>query len=196
MSRNLDAIDQRILKELESDGRVSIVELSSRVNLTNTPCSERVKRLEREGYINGYQARLNMEMLGLGHLTVVQVTLAATGGDNSLDAFNSAVRNIPEVESCLMLAGQYDYLLTIRTRDMKQFRDDNIVRGHGDGHLVPLKFEAPPASAKSRRKRNMASRFASLLTTTNAIIRACNCWYPFHSKLPKFANIVVQAQSR
>lgn len=123
MSRNLDAIDQRILKELESDGRVSIVELSSRVNLTNTPCSERVKRLEREGYINGYQARLNMEMLGLGHLTVVQVTLAATGGDNSLDAFNSAVRNIPEVESCLMLAGQYDYLLTIRTRDMKQFRD-------------------------------------------------------------------------
>ncbi|MEM1076810.1 MAG: Lrp/AsnC ligand binding domain-containing protein [Pseudomonadota bacterium] len=123
MSRNLDAIDQRILKELESDGRLSIVELSARVNLTNTPCSERVKRLEREGYIDGYRAHLNMEMLGFGHLTVVQVTLAATGGDNSLDAFNSAVRNIPEVESCLMLAGQYDYLLTIRTRDMKQFRD-------------------------------------------------------------------------
>jgi Lrp/AsnC family leucine-responsive transcriptional regulator len=123
MSRDLDAIDHRILKELESDGRLSIVELSARINLTNTPCSERVKRLEREGYISGYSARINMDKLGFGHLTVVHVTLAATGGENSLDAFNTAVRNIPEVESCLMLAGQYDYLLTIRTRDMKQFRD-------------------------------------------------------------------------
>ena len=123
MSRVLDVVDQRILKELESDGRLSIVELSARVNLTNTPCSERVKRLEREGYISGYRAQLNKEKLGFGHLTVVQVTLAATGGDNSLDAFNKAVHSIPEVESCLMLAGQYDYLLTIRTRDMKQFRD-------------------------------------------------------------------------
>ena len=121
--RNLDAIDQQILKELESDGRLSIVELSARVNLTNTPCSERVKRLEREGYISGYSARLDMDKLGFGHLTIVQVTLAATGGENSLDAFNRAVRTIPEVESCLMLAGQYDYLLTIRTRDMKQFRE-------------------------------------------------------------------------
>ena len=123
MYRDLDAIDRRILAELESDGRLSIVELSARVNLTNTPCSERVKRLERQGYISGYSARLNKEMLGFGHITVVQVTLTATGGDNSLDAFNKAVRNIPEVESCLMLAGQYDYLLTVRTRDMKQFRD-------------------------------------------------------------------------
>ena len=123
MSRNLDAIDHRILDELESDGRLSIVELSARINLTNTPCSERVKRLEREGYISGYSARIDRAKLGYGHLTVVQVTLAATGGENALDAFNRAVRNIPEVESCLMLAGQYDYLLTIRTRDMKQFRE-------------------------------------------------------------------------
>ncbi len=122
MSRELDRIDQRILEELESDGRLSIVELAIRVNLTNTPCSERIKRLERSGYISGYRAILNMEQLGLGHLTVVQVSLAATAGDNSLDAFNEAVHIVPEIESCLMVAGSFDYLLTIRTRDISHFR--------------------------------------------------------------------------
>ena len=66
---------------------------------------------------------LNMDKLGRGHLTVVQVSLAATGGDNSLDTFSRAVAAIPEVESCLMLAGSFDYLLTVRTRDMREFRD-------------------------------------------------------------------------
>ncbi len=122
MSRELDKIDKRILEELETDGRLSIVELAARVNLTNTPCSERVRRLERSGYISGYRATLNMEKLGLGHLTIVQVSLAATAGDNSLDAFNAAVRKVPEVESCLMVAGSFDYLLTIRTRDIAHFR--------------------------------------------------------------------------
>jgi Lrp/AsnC family leucine-responsive transcriptional regulator len=123
MNRKIDSIDSKILSELESDGRVSIVELAQRVNLTHTPCSERVKRLERSGVITGYRATLDMEKLGLGHLTLVQVSLSATGGENSLDAFNAAVRAIPEVESCLMTAGSFDYLLTIRTRDMRHFRD-------------------------------------------------------------------------
>jgi len=123
MSRDLDNIDQRILEELEANGRLSIVELAARVNLTNTPCSERVKRLERSGYILGYRASLNMTKLGLGHLTVVQVALAATAADNSLDAFNEAVSQVPEVETCLMLAGSFDYLLTIRTRDIAHFRE-------------------------------------------------------------------------
>ena len=122
MSRELDKIDQTILKELESDGRLSIVELATRVNLTNTPCSERVKRLERAGYISGYRAILNMGKLGLGHLTVVQVSLAATAGNNSLDVFSEAVRKVPEIESCLMVAGSFDYLLTVRTRDIAHFR--------------------------------------------------------------------------
>jgi Lrp/AsnC family leucine-responsive transcriptional regulator len=122
MAGELDRIDQKILKELEANGRLSIVDLATRVNLTNTPCSERVKRLERSGYISGYRAVLNMEQLGLGHLTVVQVSLAATAGDNSLDAFNRVVKDIPEVESCLMVAGSFDYLLTVRTRDIAHFR--------------------------------------------------------------------------
>jgi Lrp/AsnC family leucine-responsive transcriptional regulator len=122
MSGELDKIDQRILRELEGNGRLSIVELAARVNLTNTPCSERVKRLEHSGYISGYRAVLDMEKLGLGHLTIVQVSLAATAANNSLDAFNRVVRDIPEVESCLMVAGSFDYLLTVRTRDIAHFR--------------------------------------------------------------------------
>ena len=122
MSRKLDKIDERILRELETDGRLSIVELAARVNLTNTPCSERVKRLERAGYISGYRAVLNMDQLGFGHLTVVQVSLAATAAENSLDAFNAEVLKVPEIESCLMVAGSFDYLLTIRTRDIAHFR--------------------------------------------------------------------------
>lgn len=123
MSREIDTIDIKILQELESDGRLSIVDLAQRVNLTNTPCSERVKRLERTGYITGYRATLDLDKMGLSHLTVVQVSLTATGGDNSLDAFNKAVRAIPEVERCLMLAGAFDYLLTVRTKDMRHFRE-------------------------------------------------------------------------
>ncbi|MDG1472324.1 Lrp/AsnC ligand binding domain-containing protein [Pseudosulfitobacter sp. SM2401] len=123
MSRDLDRIDLRILKELEVDGRLSIVELAGRVNLTNTPCSERVKRLERAGHITGYRAVLDMDKLGLSHLTVMQVSLAATAGNNSLDDFNEAVRKIPEVESCLMIAGSFDYLMTVRTRDIAEFRN-------------------------------------------------------------------------
>jgi Lrp/AsnC family leucine-responsive transcriptional regulator len=121
-TRELDNIDRRILDELDADGRLSIVELATRVNLTNTPCSERVKRLEKSGFITGYRAILNLEQLGLGHLTVVQVSLAASASHNSLDAFNAAVRLIPEIESCLMIAGPFDYLLTVRTRNMADFR--------------------------------------------------------------------------
>ncbi|MEM9843357.1 MAG: Lrp/AsnC ligand binding domain-containing protein [Pseudomonadota bacterium] len=123
MKRDLDGIDSRILEELESDGRLSIVELAQRVNLTNTPCSERVKRLEREGYLQGYRALINKEKLGFGHRTIVQVSLAASATENVLSKFNEAVASIDEIELCLMIAGSFDYMLLIRTRDMKHFRD-------------------------------------------------------------------------
>ena len=122
MKRDLDAIDVRILEELESDWRVSIVELAQRVNLTNTPCSERVKRLEREGFLQGYRAIIDKEKLGLGQRTIVQVSLAASATENVLSKFNAAVGSIEEVEVCLMIAGAFDYLLVLRTRDMAHFR--------------------------------------------------------------------------
>jgi Lrp/AsnC family leucine-responsive transcriptional regulator len=123
MNRELDGIDVKILNELESDGRLSIVDLAQRVNLTNTPCSERVKRLEREGFIQGFRAILNKAQLGFGHLTIVQVSLAASATENSLAKFNAAVGDIDEVELCLMIAGSFDYLLLVRTRDIAHFRE-------------------------------------------------------------------------
>ncbi|MEM6933094.1 MAG: winged helix-turn-helix transcriptional regulator [Pseudomonadota bacterium] len=122
MSRELDSVDLKILDLLEADGRLSIVDLAQRVNLTNTPCSERVKRLERDGFIQGFRAVINKDQLGMGHLTVVQVSLAASASDNSLARFNAAVRQIEEVELCLMIAGSFDYVMQIRTRDIGHFR--------------------------------------------------------------------------
>lgn len=122
MSRELDKIDRRILDELQADGRLSIVELASRVNLTNTPCSERVKRLEKSGLIKKYGAVIDPALLGYSHLSVVQVSLAATA-DTHLDDFNIAVQSIKEIESCLMIAGSFDYVLVVRTRDIIHFRE-------------------------------------------------------------------------
>lgn len=122
MSRGLDAIDQRILDELQLNGRLSIVELASRVHLTKTPCSERVKRLEKTGVIQSYRAMIDPALVGMNHVTVVHVSLVQTS-DNSLDKFNDAIRDIPEVQSCLMIAGQFDYMLKVRTRDITHFRE-------------------------------------------------------------------------
>jgi Lrp/AsnC family transcriptional regulator, leucine-responsive regulatory protein len=122
MRRKLDYIDLRILDELQLNGRLSIVELANRVNLTKTPCSERVKRLEKSGVISGYHAILNPTEVGMNHLSIVHVNLAKTN-DNILEEFNEAVNQIPEIESCLMIAGPFDYMLKVRTRDMSHFRN-------------------------------------------------------------------------
>lgn len=122
MRRDLDGIDRRILDELQVNGRLSIVELAKRVHLTKTPCSERVRRLERAGIIRDYHAVLDPAKVGLNHVTVVHVSLVRTS-DNSLDEFNRAVNGIAEVQSCLMIAGQFDYMLKVRTRDIVHFRE-------------------------------------------------------------------------
>jgi len=121
MSRLLDAIDRRILTELQADGRLTIVELAARVHLTKTPCAERLKRLEREGIVTGYHARVCADRLGRSHVTIVHVSLNRTN-NTALDTFNRAVREIPEVETCLMIAGPFDYMLKVRTRDMAHYR--------------------------------------------------------------------------
>lgn len=121
MSRLLDAIDRRILRELQRDGRLTIVELANRVHLTKSPCAERLKRMEREGVVKGYRATVDAARLGRGHVTIVHVNLGHTD-NRSLAAFNVAVREVPEVESCLMIAGPFDYMLKVRTRDMAHYR--------------------------------------------------------------------------
>ncbi|MBU4527378.1 MAG: Lrp/AsnC ligand binding domain-containing protein [Hoeflea sp.] len=122
MKRNLDPIDRRILNVLQAHGRLSIVDLAERVHLTKTPCSERVKRLERDGVIKSYGATLDPAEVGMGHVMIVHVNLSKTS-DSSLEDFNRAVKQIPEVQTCLMIAGPFDYMLKVRTRDITHFRE-------------------------------------------------------------------------
>ena len=117
----MDRIDLKILAELQADARLSMVELSRRVGLTKTPCAERVRRLERSGVIRGYHAELDPEAMGVAHIVMVQVLLNSTTALD-LRLFNEAVRKIPEIESCHMIAGDFDYLLKVRTSDIAEYR--------------------------------------------------------------------------
>lgn len=122
MSRKLDETDKRILRQLQTSGRLSIVELAERVHLTKTPCSERVRRLEKAGVITEYRAVVSPDSVGLNHLTVVHIDLTQTS-QNSLEDFSRAVTDIPEVEGCYLIAGSFDFMLKVRTRDIVHYRE-------------------------------------------------------------------------
>ena len=117
----LDRIDRNILAALAGNGRQSIAELAAVVGLSKTPVQARVRRLEAEGIIRGYTALIDRERIGEGHVAFVQVTLADTRS-TALDAFNKAVTSVREIEQCHMIAGGFDYLLKVRTRDISSYR--------------------------------------------------------------------------
>lgn len=119
--RKLDRIDRMILDILQRDGRIAISELASRVNLSTTPCSERVKRLERDGVIMGYHARLNPEKLEKNLLVFLEIKLSAKSGD----VFEQVARDlseIPEVLECHLISGDFDYLVKARLKEMSAYR--------------------------------------------------------------------------
>ena len=120
--QKLDKRDWEILQILQRQGRISNVELAKKVNLTTTPCLERVKRLEREGYITGYSANLDAEKLGFGLVVFVQIRLAADKGQNIYDWFSREIQSVVNVTECYMLAGEFDYLLKVEVSGMKQFQ--------------------------------------------------------------------------
>jgi Lrp/AsnC family leucine-responsive transcriptional regulator len=119
---SLDAIDRRIVAELEADGRLAIVELASRVGLSPTPCQRRVKRLEAEGVIRGYAARLDLKVMGRGFQAFVLVNLT-NHGEDTVAAFQDAVRARPEVTDAYSLSGEFDYLLHVMVGDLEAFSD-------------------------------------------------------------------------
>ncbi len=118
---NLDRTDLKIIAELQKNARITITELAGRVGLSKTPCQVRMRRLEEEGYITGYTALVDQSKLGRNHIAFVQVTLSNTSS-KALANFNDAVRKIAAVEQCHMIAGGFDYLLKIRTKDMAAYR--------------------------------------------------------------------------
>ena len=119
--KDLDRIDRNILNELQTDGRISNVELSKRVGLSPTPCLERVKRLEKQGYISGYTALVNPHFLGASLLVFVEITLNRETPD-VFDQFNHAVQLLEDIQECHLVSGDFDYLLKTRVSDMSAYR--------------------------------------------------------------------------
>lgn len=117
----LDAIDRKILRILSSNGRLSMTALGEAVGLSKTPVTARVRRLEAEGIITGYRVELSATKLGLEHVAFLEIKLADTR-EQALRAFNEAIRAIPEVEACHMIAGGFDYLVKVRTQDIGAYR--------------------------------------------------------------------------
>ncbi len=129
-SKKIDRIDKNILVELQKDGRLSNVELSKRVGLSPTPCLERVKRLEKEQYITGYQANLNATKLDLALLVFVEITLTKTSPD-VFDDFANAVHELDVIQECHLVSGDFDFLLKTRVKDMLAYRQllgDTLLR--------------------------------------------------------------------
>ena len=117
----LDHFDRKMLEFLTADGRMSITDLAARVGLSKTPCQQRFRKLVDRGYIEGFRALLNPAKMGLEHVAFAEVKLSNTQED-ALRAFSAAVKKIAEVEECHMIAGRFDYLLKIRTKDIKRYR--------------------------------------------------------------------------
>ena len=118
----LDRLDLRILSALQADGRITNLKLAEAIGLSPTAVLARVQRLTRDGYILGYEARLNPLKLGAGMLVFVEVLLDRTT-PNVFDAFKAAVQVRPEIMECHMVAGGFDYLLKTRSADMNDYRN-------------------------------------------------------------------------
>ena len=117
----LDRIDRNILRELQEDARTRYTELARKVGLSTTPCKERVKRLEREGVIRGYQALLEPSYLDAALVVFVQIRLNRTSQD-IFEEFTRSARDLPEVQECYLVSGNFDYLIKARVADMAAYR--------------------------------------------------------------------------
>ena len=118
---DLDRFDRAILSTLLKDGRISITALAREIGLSKSPTQARLRRLEDLGAIRGYRAILDPVRLGMDHIAFVEVRLVDTR-EEALAAFNAAVADIPEIEHAHLIAGNFDYLLKVRTRDMRSYR--------------------------------------------------------------------------
>jgi len=118
---DLDEFDRKILAILGQNGRITYTALAQRVGLSKTPCQHRVKRLQESGLIIGFRAIVDPAKVGLDHVAFTEVKLSDTR-EEALRQFNAAVRQIPEVEECHMIASSFDYLLKVRTPDIRRYR--------------------------------------------------------------------------
>lgn len=130
-TQDLDRIDLAILRALQRDGRLSNADLAAKVNVSPATCHRRTQRLFAQGYISGVSAKIVPESVGLGAIVMVGVVLDRSTPE-SFDEFEHAVIRLKEVLDCSLVAGDFDYLLKIRVRDMFEFN-----KLHGK-HLISL----------------------------------------------------------
>lgn len=124
MSRSeyvLSRIDRRLLHELQQDGRTTYSDLGRRIGLSTTACIDRVRKLEREKIIRGYTAIIDPESVGQSLIVLIQVTLIKNS-QQAFHDFNKAIRQLPEVQECFLISGNFDYLVKARMRDMNHYR--------------------------------------------------------------------------
>jgi Lrp/AsnC family transcriptional regulator, leucine-responsive regulatory protein len=117
----LDAIDRRIVTELQTNARLSNIELAEKIGLSPSPCLRRVKRLERDGYIDGYRASLTRSRVGLGFSVFVGVKINAHANEEAF-GFERAVVAMPEVIACHMVSGEADYFLEVVVPDLEDYQ--------------------------------------------------------------------------
>ena len=120
-SHQLDKIDRNIIRFLQQNARMPHTELARKVGLSTTPCKERVKRLERDGVIQRYQAVLNPAALDRGLVVFVQIRLNRTSQD-IFEEFTARAVDLPEIQECYLVSGNFDYLLKARVADMNAYR--------------------------------------------------------------------------
>ena len=118
---DLDDFDRRIIAALVEDGRMTVTDLAMAVGLSKTPYQVRLRRLQESGVIRGFRAMVDPAKLGMDHVAFAEVKLSDTR-ESALTEFNDAVRRIPEVEECHMIASSFDYLLKVRTADIRRYR--------------------------------------------------------------------------
>lgn len=119
--RLIDSYDLKIIRELMNDGRLPVTELAKRIGMSKSPCQARLKRLQSEGYILGFRAQVDYSKLNQEQVAFVEVKMSDTR-EEALVAFNTAVKLVPEVEECHLIAGSFDYLLKVRTCDITSYR--------------------------------------------------------------------------
>ena len=120
-SHQLDRIDRNIIRLLQQNARMPHTELARKVGLSTTPCKERVRRLERDGVIQRYQAVLNPAALDRGLVVFVQIRLNRTSQD-IFEEFTERAVDLPEIQECYLVSGTFDYLLKARVADMNAYR--------------------------------------------------------------------------
>lgn len=132
----MDAIDRKILQQLQDNSRASLQEIGQAVGLSATPCWNRIRKMEESGVIDGYGVRLNAAALGWGDTVLIQVTLDSHS-DNTLEAFGETLAAIPEIMEAHLVSGDYDYLLRVvvkDTRDYERFLREKLYRIKGIRH--------------------------------------------------------------